>query len=73
MVAHRPIYTDQDLVRPVRKVLIHARGCTAAKLIRIAQKQNIQVVLVQSDPDMNQQPLTSSQTTIRWCALAATR
>ena len=52
VVAHRPIYTDQDLVRPVRKVLIHARGCTAAKLIRIAQKQNIQVVLVQSDPDM---------------------
>ena len=52
VVAHRPVYTDQDLVRPVRKVLIHARGCTAAKLIRIAQKQNIQVVLVQSDPDM---------------------
>ena len=52
MVAHRPVYTDQDLVRPVRKVLIHARGCTAAKLIRIAQQQNIQVVLVQSDPDM---------------------
>ena len=52
VVAHRPIYTDQDLVRPVRKVLIHARGCTAAKLIRIAQQQNIQVVLVQSDPDM---------------------
>ena len=52
VVAHRPVYTDQDLVRPVRKVLIHARGCTAAKLIRIAQKQNIQGVLVQSDPDM---------------------
>ena len=42
----------QDLIRPVKKVLIHARGCTAAKLIRIAQRQNIQVVLVQSDPDM---------------------
>ncbi|MEC8754596.1 MAG: biotin carboxylase N-terminal domain-containing protein, partial [Pseudomonadota bacterium] len=53
VVAHRPVYTDQDLVRPVRKVLIHARGCTAAKLIRIAQQQNIQVVLVQSDPDMD--------------------
>ena len=52
VVAHRPVYTEQDLVRPVRKVLIHARGCTAAKLIRIAQEQNIQVVLVQSDPDM---------------------
>ena len=39
-------------MRPVRKVLIHARGCTAAKLIRIAQQQDIQVILVQSDPDM---------------------
>ena len=52
VVAHRPMYTDRDLVRPVRKVLIHARGCTAAKLIRIAQQQDIQVILVQSDPDM---------------------
>lgn len=41
------------LFRPVKKVLIHARGCTAEKLVRIAQKNNIQVVLVQSDPDMN--------------------
>ena len=53
VVAHRPVYTDQDLVRPVRKVLIHARGCTAAKLIRIAQQQEIKVILVQSDPDMD--------------------
>jgi len=52
VIAHRPIYTDQDLARPLKKVLIHARGCTAAKLVRIAQQQNIQVVLVQSDPDM---------------------
>ncbi len=52
VVAHRPKYTDKDLVRPVKKVLIHARGCTAAKLIRIAQQQKIDVVLVQSDPDM---------------------
>ncbi|MEM7097122.1 MAG: biotin carboxylase N-terminal domain-containing protein [Pseudomonadota bacterium] len=52
VVAHRPKYTRADLIRPVKKVLIHARGCTAAKLIRIAQKNNIQVVLVQSDPDM---------------------
>jgi acetyl/propionyl-CoA carboxylase alpha subunit/acetyl-CoA carboxylase beta subunit len=52
VVAHRPKYTDSDLIRPVKKVLIHARGCTAAKLIRIAQQQDIQVVLVQSDPDM---------------------
>jgi acetyl/propionyl-CoA carboxylase alpha subunit len=52
VVAHRPRYTDRDLIRPVRKVLIHARGCTAAKLVRIAQKNGIEVVLVQSDPDM---------------------
>ena len=52
VVAHRPVYTEADLIRPVKKVLIHARGCTAAKLIRIAQAQDIAVVLVQSDPDM---------------------
>ena len=53
VVAHRPIYTDTDLIRPVKKVLIHARGCTAVKLIRIAQQNNIDIVLVQSDPDMD--------------------
>jgi acetyl/propionyl-CoA carboxylase alpha subunit/acetyl-CoA carboxylase alpha subunit len=52
VVAHRPRYTNEDLIRPTKKVLIHARGCTAAKLIRIAQKHGVQVVLVQSDPDM---------------------
>ena len=39
--------------QPVKRVLIHARGCTAVKLIRIAQKNKIHVVLVQSDPDMD--------------------
>ena len=53
VVAHRPTYTEASLIRPTRKVLIHARGCTAAKLIRIAQQQEISVVLVQSDPDMD--------------------
>ena len=52
VVAPRPRYTDADLVRPVRRVLVHARGCTAAKLVRIAQARGIEVVLVQSDPDM---------------------
>ncbi len=52
VVAHRPKYTNKDLIRPVKKVLIHARGCTAAKLVRIAQQEDIKVVLVQSDPDM---------------------
>ena len=52
VVAQRSIFTDEELIRPTRKVLIHARGCTAAKLIRIAQQQDVDVVLVQSDPDM---------------------
>jgi acetyl/propionyl-CoA carboxylase alpha subunit len=38
--------------RPIKRCLIHARGCTAVKLIRIAQKKGIPVVLVQSDADM---------------------
>jgi acetyl/propionyl-CoA carboxylase alpha subunit/acetyl-CoA carboxylase beta subunit len=50
--SRRPKFRDRDLVRPVERVLIHARGCTAIKLIRIAQKNGIEVVLVQSDPDM---------------------
>jgi acetyl/propionyl-CoA carboxylase alpha subunit len=52
VVSHPVRYTDKDLIRPVRRTLIHARGCTAAKLIRIAQRNGIEVVLVQSDPDM---------------------
>ena len=45
--------TEQALFRPVRKMLVHARGCTAVKLVRIARKHGIAVVLVQSDPDMD--------------------
>jgi acetyl/propionyl-CoA carboxylase alpha subunit len=52
VVAHQDRYTDADLTRPVKRVLIHARGCTAVKLIRIAQRNDIEVVLIQSDPDM---------------------
>ena len=37
---------------PVKRTLIHARGCTAAKLVRVARSEGIEVVLVQSDPDM---------------------
>ncbi|NVK39047.1 MAG: ATP-grasp domain-containing protein [Gammaproteobacteria bacterium] len=43
----------EKLFRPVKKVLVHARGCTAEKLVRKAQENDIDVVLVQSDPDMN--------------------
>ncbi|MCE9614229.1 MAG: ATP-grasp domain-containing protein [Lentisphaerae bacterium] len=42
---------DASLLKPVRKVLIHARGCSAAKLVRKAQEHGISVVLVQSDAD----------------------
>lgn len=42
----------QKIFRPVEKVLIHARGCTAAKLIAAAHEHGLRVVLVQSDPDM---------------------
>ena len=51
-ITRRRRFTDKDLVRDVSRVLIHARGCTAVKLIRIAQRNRIEVVLVQSDPDM---------------------
>lgn len=52
-----PIVVDEpvkarDLIAPINKVLIHARGCTAVKLIRIAQQLDKKVLLVQSDPDM---------------------
>ncbi len=40
------------LIRPVKRTLIHARGCTATKLVRVARAQGVEVVLVQSDPDM---------------------
>lgn len=46
---------EQTVVRkfePYEKVLVHARGCTAVKLIREAHAMKLNVVLVQSDPDM---------------------
>ncbi len=43
----------RHLMVPIDRVLIHARGCTAVKLIRIAKRRGTQVVLVQSDPDMD--------------------
>ena len=44
---------DRRLMGPIKRVLIHARGCTAVKLTRIAKKRGTSVVLVQSDPDMD--------------------
>ncbi len=52
VVAHQNRYTDEDLIRPTKKVLIHGRGCTAVKLINAAHDNGLHVVLVQSDPDM---------------------
>ena len=40
------------LFRPVAAVLVHARGCTAVKLVDEAHAHGLRVVLVQSDPDM---------------------
>ncbi len=47
-----PLVKAELLYKPVRRVLVHARGCAAVKIVRIAQKHGIDVVLVQSDPDM---------------------
>ena len=42
----------------LKRVLIHARGCTAARLIRGTQDAGMEVVLVASDPDMESYPVT---------------
>lgn len=47
---------ESDLIRPVRKTLIHARGCTAVKLVSRAKALGHEVVLIQSDPDMESVP-----------------
>ncbi|MBE7214984.1 ATP-grasp domain-containing protein [Shewanella benthica] len=46
----------RELMKPIKKLLIHARGCTAVKLIRKAHDNGIDVVLVASDPDMTSVP-----------------
>ncbi|HAK50460.1 MAG TPA: carbamoyl-phosphate synthase large subunit, partial [Gammaproteobacteria bacterium] len=57
LTASQPIVVQVDtpeaeLIRPVEKTLIHARGCTAVKLVSKAKERGLKVVLVQSDPDM---------------------
>ena len=44
--------TEDALIRPIKRTLIHARGCTAVKLVSKAIDLGHEVVLVQSDPDM---------------------
>ncbi len=58
MVADEEIVQDdpRELMKPINKLLVHARGCTAVKLIRKAHDNNINVVLVASDPDMSSVP-----------------
>ncbi|BAJ03652.1 ATP-binding protein [Shewanella violacea] len=58
MSADEEIVQDdpRELMKPIKKVLIHARGCTAVKLIRKAHDNGIDVVLVASDPDMTSVP-----------------
>lgn len=46
-------YDESSLYQNVRRVLVHARGCAASKIVRVAQQQNLEVVLVQSDPDVD--------------------
>ena len=47
-----PVNYDQ-LYQPVQRTLVHARGCAAVKIVRTAQRSGVDVVLVQSDPDMD--------------------
>ncbi|MEL0063984.1 MAG: biotin carboxylase N-terminal domain-containing protein [Gammaproteobacteria bacterium] len=47
---------EEELIRPVKKTLIHARGCTAVKLVSRAKALGHEVVLIQSDPDMDSVP-----------------
>ncbi|HAU68534.1 MAG TPA: carbamoyl-phosphate synthase large subunit [Gammaproteobacteria bacterium] len=47
------VHRALDLMGDIKTVLIHARGCTAVKLIRVAQDKGYNVLLVQSDPDMD--------------------
>ena len=48
--------SEDDLFRPVKRILIHARGCTAIKLVSKAVELGYEIVLVQSDPDMESVP-----------------
>ncbi len=52
----KEVLKEEDLFRPIRKTLIHARGCTAVKLVTKAKEFGYDVVLVQSDPDMDSVP-----------------
>ena len=50
------VASEAELIRPIQRVLVHARGCTAVKLVSKAIEFGHEVVLVQSDPDMDSVP-----------------
>lgn len=47
-----PETEDAPPAGPFRRVLVHARGCAAEKIVRKAQEEGLEVVLAQSDADM---------------------
>ncbi len=51
-VADAPKRTPDAEIRPIKRLLVHTRGCAAAKIVRVAHRHGLEVVLVQSDPDM---------------------
>ncbi len=53
MAARASKRRQKKIYRPIKHVLIHARGCAASKLVKVAQDQSIEVVLAQSDPDID--------------------
>ncbi|MCB1692352.1 MAG: ATP-grasp domain-containing protein [Pseudomonadales bacterium] len=53
---HKETLSEDELFRPIKRTLIHARGCTAVKLVSKAKEFGYEVVLIQSDPDMDSVP-----------------
>lgn len=47
-----PEAEEETPAGPFRRVLVHARGCAAEKIVRKAQEEGLEVVLAQSDADM---------------------
>jgi len=54
---------------PVKRMLIHARGATATRLVQGAQAAGVEVVLVQSDADMESYPTKLLRSTDRLVCL----
>ncbi|MBV1863227.1 MAG: ATP-grasp domain-containing protein [Rhodobacteraceae bacterium] len=55
-----PVAVEKEKIfRPIDKLLIYARGCTAMKLILKAHEYGLNVTLIASDPDMKAAPAKS--------------